>query len=322
MAVYTKFGTDDFKEILSHYSLGELKSFEGIKEGIENTNYKIKVDNKEYILTVYEKRVKTGDLPFFANLMESLNKSGIKCPRPIKNTKHQNLSDYKNKKLMIVTYLEGKQKNSLTPSDCYLVGKEVANFHEKTKLFSFRRNNDLSINSWRKIFNQVKDNCSSIHKDLPNIIENNLREIENNWPTKLPSGIIHADLFSDNIFFHQQKFAGFIDFYFACNDFYAFEIAICFNALCFDGNSSNLSFNVTKAKNFINGYESVRKISEEEKNFIKVLSQGAALRFLLTRVFDYLNIVEGALVKVKDPVEYLKRLEFHNSAKNFEDYFF
>ena len=181
-------------------------------------------------------------------------------------------------------------------------------------------NNDLSVNSWRKIFNQVKDKCNSIHPDLPKLIEINLKDVEKGWPENLPKGIIHADLFHDNIFFKNDNFSGFIDFYFSCNDFYAFEIAICFNALCFDGINENLSFNVTKAKKFFDGYDQVRKISNEEKKYIKVLSQGAALRFLLTRVFDSINMVDDAVVKIKDPIEYLKRLEFHKNSKNFEDY--
>ena len=159
-----------------------------------------------------------------------------------------------------------------------------------------------------------------IHPELPKLIEANLISIEKEWPKNLPKGIIHADLFHDNIFFIKDKFSGIIDFYFSCEDFFAFEIAVCFNALCFDGAKENLSFNVTKAKSFIDGYSSVRKLSDAEKQSIKVLSQGAALRFLLTRVFDALNTVEGAIVKVKDPIEYLKRLEFHKNAKSYEDY--
>ena len=174
--------------------------------------------------------------------------------------------------------------------------------------------------SWRKIFNQVKDKCNSIHPDLPKLIETNLKDVEKGWPENLPKGIIHADLFHDNIFFKNNNFSGFIDFYFSCNDFYAFEIAICFNALCFDGINENLSFNVTKAKKFLMVIIEIRKISDEEKKYIKVLSQGAALRFLLTRVFDSINMVDDAVVKIKDPIEYLKRLEFHKNSKNFEDY--
>ena len=157
---------------------------------------------------------------------------------------------------------------------------------------------------------------------MPTIIEKNLHEVEKKWPRNIPSGIIHADLFPDNIFFKENNLSGIIDFYFSCYDFYAFEIAICLNALCFDGRKENLSFNVTKAKKFIDGYSTLRKLTNDEKNSIKVLCQGAALRFLLTRVFDYLNLSEGALVTVKDPIEYLKRLEFHDKVKDYEDYFF
>ena len=194
--------------------------------------------------------------------------------------------------------------------------------HQITKNFKIERQNDLSIGSWRKIFEQVKDKCCSIHKDLPKLINSNLTDVEKNWPDDLPKGIIHADLFNDNIFFKDDKFNGIIDFYFSCNDFYALEIAICFNALCFDGLKENLSFNATKAKNFMNGYSQLRELKDSERESIKVLSQGSALRFLLTRVFDSINTVEGAIVKVKDPMEYLVRLEFHKNSKNFEDYFF
>jgi homoserine kinase type II len=218
---------------------------------------------------------------------------------------------------MIVSFIEGKAKNILSPENCKSVGIEAAKMHEITKKFKIKRKNDLSIESWRKLFDSVKDKCVKIHKDLPRLIETNLLDVEKNWPYDLPKGI-----FNDNIFFNENKFSGIIDFYFSCNDFYAFEIAICFNALCFDGTQNNLSFNVTKAKNFIDGYNQIRKLTDKEKKSIKVLSQGSALRFLLTRVFDALNTVEGAIVKVKDPMEYLKRLEFHKNSKNFEDYFF
>ena len=322
MAVYTKFNQNKINEILSHYNLGKLDQFKGIEEGIENTNYFLSIEKKKYILTIYEKRVKSEDLPFFSNLMSSLNNLNFKCPAPIINKQNTTITDFEGKKLMIVSFLEGKAKKNLSPLDCKSIGIEVAKMHEITKNFEFKRENDLSIKSWRGLFDSVKDKCSKIHKGLPKLIEENLSDVEKNWPKNLPRGIIHADLFHDNIFFIKDKFSGIIDFYFSCEDFYAFEIAICFNALCFDGSKENLSFNVTKAKSFIDGYTSIRKLSEEEKNNIKVLSQGAALRFLLTRVFDALNTVEGAIVKIKDPVEYLKRLEFHKNSKNFEDYFF
>ena len=320
MAIYTKLDKEKISSILSNYNLGNIKKFEGIKEGIENTNYSIETEKGKYILTIYEKRVNKGDLPFFSELMLGLSKKSFICPEPVLNKKNKYISDFENKKFMIVSHLKGKSKKNLSPSDCKMIGRESAKLHEITKNFHFKRQNDLSVKSWRKIFDQVKDKCNKIHSDLPKLIEGNLIDVEKNWPSNLPSGIIHADLFNDNIFFENSKFSGFIDFYFSCNDFYAFEIAICFNALCFGGVKENLSFNVTKAKKFMEGYNEVRKISDEERKSIKVLSQGAALRFLLTRVFDYINSVDGAVVKIKDPIEYLRRLEFHKNAKSFEDY--
>ena len=322
MAVYTKYNQDEIDEILSSYDLGKLETFKGIEEGIENTNYFISTKNKKYILTVYEKRVKSKDLPFFSKLMSFLDKANFKCPVPILNKKKETITNYNGKELMVVSFLEGKAKQNLSPTNCESIGIEVAKMHEITKNFKLKRENDLSIKSWRGLFETVKDQCSQIHKDLPKLISENLNDVEKKWPSELPKGIIHADLFHDNIFFLKNKFSGIIDFYFSCEDYFAFEIAVCFNALCFEGVKENLSFNVTKAKKFIDGYSSIRKLSDQEKANIKVLSQGASLRFLLTRVFDALNTVEGAMVKVKDPIEYLKRLEFHKKSKSYEDYFF
>ena len=322
MAVYTKLNQSKIEEILSNYNIGKLDSFKGIEEGIENTNYFLSVNKTKFILTVYEKRVKSEDLPFFSKLMTSLNKENFKCPAPVYNNNNSTITNFEGKKLMIVSFLEGKAKQNLSPDNCKSIGEEVAKMHELTKNFKLKRQNDLSINSWRGLFDSVRNKCSKLHKDLPKLIEENLISVEKNWPKDLPKGIIHADLFHDNIFFNKDSFSGIIDFYFSCEDYFALEIAICFNALCFDGAKENLSFNVTKAKNFIDGYSSVRKLSDLEKRSIKVLSQGAALRFLLTRVFDALNTVEGAIVKVKDPLEYLRRLDFHKNAKSFEDYFF
>jgi homoserine kinase type II len=322
MAVYTKLNQNKIEEILLSYNLGKLDSFKEIEEGIENTNYFLSINKKKFILTIYEKRVKSKDLPFFSNVMSSLNKANFKCPAPISNKNNNTITDFNGKKLMIVSFLEGKAKINLSPDNCKSIGVETAKMHKLTSNLKLKRQNDLSIKSWRGLFDSVKHQCAKINKDLPRLIEENLADVEKNWPIDLPKGIIHADLFHDNIFFDKDNFSGIIDFYFSCEDFFAFEIAICFNALCFDGAKENLSFNVTKAKNFIDGYSSVRKLSNLEKKSIKVLSQGAALRFLLTRVFDALNTVEGAIVKVKDPIEYLKRLEFHKNSKNHEDYFF
>ena len=322
MAVYTKLSENQLKDFFSKYNLGRLLNYKEIKEGIENTNYFIKTENGKFILTLYEKRVEERDLPFFISLMRNLFDKNFPSPEPIINKNGNYISEISGKKAAVVSFLHGNAKKNLNPENCYNVGVNTAKLHLITKDLTGKRQNKLSINSWRKIYNKVKKDCSKIHPNLPNIIEKNLDVIEKNSPKNIPSGIIHADLFPDNIFFEGSKLTGFIDYYFSCNDFYAFEIAICLNALCFEGKNENLSFNVTKAKKFIDGYSSIRKLSDNEKNSLKILCQGAAIRFLLTRVFDYLNLVEGAIVKIKDPVEYLKRLEFHNSVKNYKDYFF
>jgi len=322
MAVYTKLSADELKDFFFKYDLGKLINHKEIKEGIENTNYFTQTENGKFILTLYEKRVDEKDLPFFISLMKNLFDKNFPCPNPIINKNGNYISEIKNKKAAVISFLNGTAKKILNPNECYQVGIYAAKLHSITKDLTGKRKNKLSVNSWKEIYKKIRNDCSKIHKNLPKIIEKNLTEIENNWPKNIPSGIIHADLFPDNIFFNGNKLSGIIDYYFSCYDYYAFEIAICLNALCFEGQNQNLSFNVTKAKKFIDGYSSIRSLTEEEKKSLKVLCQGAAIRFLLTRVFDYLNLTEGAIVKIKDPVEYLKRLEFHDNVKNYQDYFF
>ena len=322
MAVYTKLSKSQLKEFFLKYNLGSIIDHKEIREGIENTNYLINAEKGKFILTLYEKRVEEKDLPFFISLMKNLFDKNFPSPEPIINKNGSYISEISGKKAAVVSFLNGQAKKNLSPLDCFEIGIHTAKLHLITKKLTGKRENKLSINSWRKIYNKVKKDCSKIHPNLARVIEKNLNEIEKNWPKSIPSGIIHADLFPDNIFFVGKKVSGIIDFYFSCYDFYAFEIAVCLNALCFEGKNENLSFNVTKAKKFMDGYSSMRKLNDEEKNSLKILCQGAAMRFLLTRVFDYLNLIEGALVKIKDPIEYLKRLEFHNNVKNYQDYFF
>ena len=322
MAVYTKLSENNLKDFFSKYNLGKLLKFQGIQEGIENSNYFVKTDRGKFILTIYEKRVEEKDLPFFIGLMKNIFNKNFPSPEPIINKNGNYITEIFEKKAAVVSFLEGASKKNLTPDNCHEVGIYTAKLHMITKNLNIKRTNRLSVNSWRLIYGKIQRDSSKIYPDLTKIIERNLEIIEDKWPKNIPRGIIHADLFPDNIFFKGSKLTGIIDFYFSCYDFYALEIAICLNALCFEGKNENLSFNVTKAKKFIDGYSSIRKLTEEEKESLKILCHGAAMRFLLTRVFDYLNLTEDALVKIKDPVEYLKRLEFHNSVKNYQDYFF
>jgi homoserine kinase type II len=322
MAVYTKLSRNNLSDFFLKYNLGKVISYKEIQEGVENTNYFINAEKGKFILTLYEKRVDEKDLPFFMGLMTNLFNANFPSPKPIINKNGNYITEILGKKSAVVTFLDGFAKKNLTPNNCYEIGIKTAELHKITKQLKVTRENKLSVNSWQNIYNNVKKDCSKIYPNLDIIIEKNLNEIQKNWPKNIPSGIIHADLFPDNIFFKNDKLSGIIDFYFSCYDFYAFEIAICLNALCFEGHSENLSFNVTKAKKFIDGYSSIRELNEEEKKSLKILCQGAAIRFLLTRVFDYLNLTEGAIVKIKDPIEYLKRLEFHNNVTNYKDYFF
>ena len=320
MAVYTQLNQSKIEEILSNYNLGKLESFKGIEEGIENTNYFLSVNKKKLILTVYEKRVKSEDLPFFSNLMSSLNKANFKCPSPILNNNNSTITNFNGKKLMIVSFLDGKAKSNLSPKNCKDVGIEIAKMHELTKNIKIKRQNDLSVNSWRSLFETVKDQCSKLHKDLPKLIEESLNSVEKKWPKDLPKGIIHGDLFIDNIFFKKNKISGIIDFYFASNEFYMYEVAICINALCFDVKKNQFKINKHKVNSLLKGYEKVRKFTSKEKTYLNILCLGSAFRYLLTRLYDFSNTPKTALIKIKDPKEYYQKLLAHKQLKTFKNY--
>ena len=321
MAIYTKISKTDVISIERKFNLGKIISFKGIKKGIENTNYLIRTKKNKYILTIFEKRVQEKDLPFFMSLMDKLNNYNINCPKPQKNKTGNYLITIKNKPASIVSFVEGKDKSKLKVNDCYEIGKNIAKLHIASKKIKLYRKNSMSLNSWPKLLNKIGDKCKKIDLDLNNLMRTNLKEIKKNWPRKLVSGIIHGDLFIDNIFFKNKKFYGYIDFYFSSNDFLIYEIAICINALCFDKKNRKFIFNKKKSKNLINGYSSLRKLSKEEKNSLNILCRGAALRYLLTRSYDYLNTPKNAIIKVKNPHEYIQKLKFHNKCINFKNYY-
>jgi homoserine kinase type II len=321
MAIYTKISSSDIISIEKKFNLGKIISFKGIKKGIENTNYLIRSKNKKYILTIFEKRVRRIDLPFFMSLMDKLNHYNINCPKPQKNKAGNYVVNIKNKPASIVSFVEGKDKNKLKVNDCYEIGKNIAKLHIATKKIKLYRKNSMSLNAWPKLLNKIRDKCKKIDPNLNNLIKTSLEKIKKGWPRKLTSGIIHGDLFIDNIFFKNKKFYGYIDFYFSSNDFLIYEIAICINALCFDKKNRKFIFNKKKSKNLINGYSSLRKLSKEEKNSLNILCRGAALRYLLTRSYDYLNTPKNAIIKVKNPHEYIQKLKFHNKFINFKNYY-
>ena len=321
MAIYTKISRNDVAAIERKFNLGKIISFKGIKKGIENTNYLIRTKNNKYILTIFEKRVQKKDLPFFMSLMDKLNNHKINCPKPQKSKKGNYFVNIKNKPASIVSLVEGKEKNKLKIQDCYEIGKNIAKLHMASKKIKLYRKNSMSLSSWSKLLNKIGNKSNKIDINLNDLMETSLRDIKKRWPRKLSTGIIHGDLFIDNIFFKNNKFYGYIDFYFSSNDFLIYEIAICINALCFDKKNKKFIFNKIKSKNLLKGYSSVRKLSKDEKKSLNVLCRGAALRYLLTRTYDYLNTPKSAVIKIKNPREYIQKLIIHNKFNNFKNYY-
>ena len=319
MAVYTKILKSDLLLIEKKFNIEKIIDFKGIKDGIENTNYLLRTKKKKFILTIFEKRVKKRELPFFMKLMDKLYLNGINCPKPLKSNNNDYLFTLKKKPACLVTFVEGKDKKKLSNKDCYIVGQNIAKFHKISSKLRLSRKNSLSGNNLRSLFKSIRFKHLKIN--LESVLKKNLREIQNEWPKKLPKGIIHADLFIDNIFFRKNKFEGFIDFYFSCNDYLMYEIAICINALCFDKKNNKFLMNRNKVKNLIKGYSEIRRVSLEEKKNLNILCRGAALRYLLTRIYDYFNTPKSALIKIKDPKEYFQKLIIHNNLNNYKDYY-
>jgi len=321
MAVYTKLIKKDISSLINNYQINKIEKFQGIKKGIENTNYLLKTKQNKFILTIFEKRVKKKDLPFFMNLMEKLNHKKIICPKPLRTKKGTHITNIKTKSACIVSFLEGKDKKILNNKNCFDVGKNIAKFHKVTTKLKLYRQNSMSIHRLNDLLKTIKFKSNQITPNLKNTLNLCLKDIKNKWPKNLPQGIIHGDLFIDNIFFNKNKFSGFIDFYFSSNDYLIYEIAICINALCFDKKKNKFVMNSSKIKNLINGYESIRTLSKKEKDALNVMCRGAALRYLLTRIYDYFNTPKTALIRIKDPMEYLQKLIIHNNLGHYKDYY-
>ena len=319
MAVYTNINKRDLSVINSKFKTHKFISFKGIKQGIENTNYLLKSKNEKFILTIFEKRVSKREIPFFMKLMDRLNNLNFNCPKPLRNSNENYIFKLKNKNACIVSFLKGKDKKTLNLKNCYDVGKMVADMHISTKKIKLYRKNSMGVKNLNSLFNSIKFKSKKF-TNIEKFLKINFIDIKKRWPKKLPNGIIHGDLFIDNIFFKNNKLSGVIDFYFAANDFYMYEIAICINALCFDKNKTKFSINKNKVKNLIKGYESIKKISIKEKKSLNILCRGAAMRYFLTRLYDYTNTPKTALIKIKDPREYYQKLVIHNNLKTYKDY--
>ena len=313
MAVYTEIPDDEFDAFMKGYDLGAALSIKGIAEGVENSNYLLVTERGQFILTLYERRVEAVDLPFFLGLMDHLAARGITCPTPVHDRSGSVLNRLANRPAAIITFLSGRWVRRPRAEHCLAVGEALARMHRAAGDFAITRKNALSVAGWRPLFEMCAGRADEVQRGLAAEIEAELDYVEAHWPRDLPGGVIHADLFPDNVFFLDGRLSGVIDFYFACNDMLAYDPAICLNAWCFEPDGS---LNITKARALLAGYQAVRPLTPAEAEALPLLARGAALRFLLTRLYDWLTVPAGALVVPKDPIEYYRKLRFHRSVSD------
>lgn len=317
MAVYTDLTDEELADLLGHYGLGEAVSFKGIAEGVENSNFLLETTAGRFILTVYEKRVAREDLPFFMALMETLAEQGLASPRPVRTMSGSSLSEVRGKPAAIITFLPGLSPKRPNPAQCYAVGRALALMHQALQGFPLSRANALSAAAWGPLVRPRLALAESLRPGLGEAMERDLSWLEAHWPASLPQGVIHADLFPDNVLFSGDAVTGLIDFYFACTDALGYDLAVCLNAWCFE---PDRSFNLTKGARLIQGYESVRALTAAEREALPILARGAAMRFFATRLVDWAATPAGAFVRPKDPLDYADRLAFHAHTRHAGDY--
>ncbi|MCJ8151449.1 homoserine kinase [Shinella sedimenti] len=317
MAVYTDITEDDLSSFLTAYDAGTLLSYKGIAEGVENSNFLLHTTKGPFILTLYEKRVDRDDLPFFLGLMHHLAERGLSCPLPLPRNDGALLGELSGRPAAMISFLEGMWLRKPAAKHCREVGRALAKMHLAAEGFQIRRENALSVEGWRPLWDKSAARADEVETGLQKEIGQELHYLEAHWPDNLPDGVIHADLFPDNVFFIGDDLSGLIDFYFACNDYLAYDVAICLNAWCFEKDGS---YNLTKGMALLDGYESVRLLSDEEAAALPLLARGSAMRFFLTRLYDWLMTPAGALVVKKDPLEYLRKLRFHRAVENPVEY--
>lgn len=311
MAVYTEVTDEELGAFLSNYEVGGLLSFKGIAEGVENSNFLVHTETGNFVLTLYEKRVNPGDLPFFLGLMTHLAAAGAHCPTPIKTRTGNTLGTLSGRPAAMVSFLDGIWIRRPQPRHCIQLGQAMAELHVMARDFPMGRQNSLSLEGWHGLFADVAPRADEVAAGLARELETELAFLDRAWPHDLPQGIIHADLFPDNVFFIQDQLSGLIDFYFACTDTLAYDLAITLNAWCFEADGA---FNITKARALLTGYAQKRPLEAAELAALPILARGSAVRFLLTRLYDWLNHVDGTFVKPKNPLDYLHRLRFHRDV--------
>ncbi|MBL8548010.1 MAG: homoserine kinase [Hyphomonadaceae bacterium] len=316
MAVYTTLSDDEVALLLSQYDIGHALACEGIAEGVENTNYKLTTPTGAYILTIFERRVSEADLPFFVRVMERLAARDFPAPKPIATRDGAFLTRVKGKPAAIVTHLAGEWPRQIDIRHCAAVGETLARMHVALDGFDATRPNALSVRGWETLLVPRTGEANALRPGLGDIVHRDMMAVRMAWRNDLPTGIIHADLFPDNALFEGGKLTGVIDFYFACTDALAYDLAVCLNAWCFDG----ARYEIERGRAMIAAYEKVRPLSKLERQMLPTLARGAALRFFATRLTDWTATPAGATVTPKDPLEYADKLTFHRNARSEADY--
>ncbi len=311
MAVYTDITDEELAALLADFDLGQALSLKGVAEGVENSNFLLETEAGRYFLTVYERRVRAEDLPFFLELLRWIAGRGFPSATPIPDRQGRLLNEVRGKPCAIVSFLSGLAVRRPTAAHCREAGAGLARLHLAAEGFPRTRANDLGQAAWAPMFAGLGQAADDLKPGLAKTISSDLELLAARWPTDLPLGVIHADFFPDNVFFANGKFSGAIDFYFACIDAFAYDVAVALNAWCFEPDGS---FNITSARQLVAGYESHRKLSDVERAALPVLAHGAAMRFFLTRLHDWGATPEGALVRPKDPLEYERKLAVHRAS--------
>ncbi len=317
MAVYTDVSFEELESFLKNYDIGVPHVFKGIAEGVSNSNYFIQTDKASFILTLYEKRIERDELPFFLDLMEHLAGAGLPCPTPVHAKDGRTTRTLNDRSAAILTFLDGVSLRRPSVEHCSVAGRALATLHVKGANFPQQRENALGLASWKQLAAECVVDADNVADDLKILIETELEFLSASWPVRLPAGIIHADFFPDNVLFVRKEVSGIIDFYFACNDAFAYDLAVALNAWCFEADGS---YNVTKGQALFSGYEEIRALDQTERNALPVLCRGAAVRFLLTRLYDWHNHSPEAFVNPKNPREFVRRLRFHQRAGGPEAY--
>lgn len=317
MAVYTNVTSEDLAAFLEEYDVGHALSFKGIAEGVENSNFLLKTSTASFILTLYERRVDAKDLPFFLGLMGHVAGRDVTCPLPVKGKDGELFRMLNGRPAALITFLEGVSIHHPGVEQCRALGTSLAEFHVAASNFKLTRANSLGQSDWAGLFDRCRQFADEIEPGCENLIASELDKLSAMWPLHLPKGIVHADLFPDNVFFLGNRLSGIIDFYFACNDMLAYDLAVCINAWCFD---DDFNFQSDHARAIISAYSKIRPFSELELDALPLLCRGAAVRFFLTRLYDWSHREAGALVQPKNPIDFLQRLKFHQSISGPQAY--